>query len=146
MLTRLDLSNAARLWVLLAIVVMLIGTTACAERLDSPDEVVGTYRLRGGGYADLLIVQPGGHYEHRYSRADGTAVVDSGTWEFLDVEGPSVVFADFYAYWGHEKFPGAPLGRGYWPAQVERTLGGSTRIPVNDDLGLVYLREDADSH
>lgn len=146
MLTRRDSPRAVRLALLLATLPMLIGTTACTKRLDSPDEVVGTYRLRGGGYTDLLLVLPGGRYKHRYSRADGVTVVDSGTWEILQVEGPSVVFADFSAYWGVEKFPSAPRGRGYWPAQVERTFAGSTRIPVDEDLGLVYVREHEGSH
>lgn len=114
----------------------------CAEPLERPEEVTGTYVMDGGAARDELTVRADGRYVRSYALPGETAVVDSGTWEIERSSGePRIVFSDFAPRWRAQAFPDVPMRRGYWSTYAERSAGGTVRINVNEDLGLAYVRK-----
>jgi hypothetical protein len=94
-----------------------------------------------GRAADTLVVREDGTYRHRYVTSSATAVTDSGRWSINTLDGDRLItFAQFTPRWRTESSPSEARPTGWWPVQAERTLGGTVRLPVDDDFGWAYVR------
>jgi hypothetical protein len=100
--------------------------------------------MNQGRAADTLVVRADGSYWRRYVAPGQAPVTDSGRWAVERVTGEALIgFENFAPRWQSETFPGVPGlpgARGLWPVAAERTLAGTVKLPVNDDLGWAYIR------
>ena len=126
---------------LVGIAAMLL--VGCKQRL-AHDDLVGTYRLNRPGAEDVLVLNGGGRYVHRFTPADGSTSADSSTWTLEEHDGEQrIVFSDFLMRAPKEDDTTRTQVRGFWAALVSPARSGDVRLLVNDDLGWYYVREAA---
>lgn len=116
--------------------------TGC-QHAWTPGDLVGHYRMTGGNAKDVLVLRSDGRYVRLFAQPGEPLVTDTGRWQLKEErDGFRVVFTDFTARWRGSGVPDWPgEGAGLWDTYPQRTLFGSTRLVVMDDLGWYYVRE-----
>jgi hypothetical protein len=108
-------------------------------------EIPGSYRVQYPYGIERLSIAPDGGYEQRFAEAGKEeTVVNRGRWEWregtdapLILNGPVIVDDGFGRM-------SKDLGKrnGIWPLRVRRGWDGSVILPINDDQGFRFTREN----
>ena len=122
-------------------VLSFIAVISACSRPATQDEALGTYAMNKGKARDTLIVYPNGTYARRYAVPGAAIVVDSGrwTWDTLKTE-RILTLEKFVPRWNDELYPPTRATSGFWSARPERRFDGTVNIPVERDIGWIYVR------
>ena len=121
-------------------VVVLALLSACRGQVR-PEEVPGTYALNKGAAADTLVLGSRGSYTHLFVPLGQAAVRDTGSWKAEAT--PTGLRLTMSGFSMHPRVPidsQPPVVRGFWVVDIGRTLGGRLRLPVDEDIGVYYVR------
>jgi hypothetical protein len=109
-----------------------VGTAACSRSVGV-DELAGLYRANHELGTDLVDVQAGGTYIHRFTR-NGTAVSEEGTWQIESDPHLTVTFNRFR--WVDGVGSAQP---GFWVVTPVRRWG-RVNLPIDEDKGFFYVK------
>jgi hypothetical protein len=105
------------------------------------EDVPGTYAFRKGAAVDTLMLGARGDYIHLYVSPGRAAVRDTGSWKAeATARGVRLTMSNFSMHFREATDPQLPAVSGFWVVDLRRTLGSRLRLPVDEDIGLYYVK------